>query len=78
MTATPALPSNLTYNCSFSANGDVFPLLVEAVEVEAGTMYQCNITAAITDLDSVIEGLPLLVQSSGVYSIDSLPLVCSD
>ena len=66
MTATPALPSNLTYNCSFSANGDIFPLLVEAVEVVAGTMYQCNITAAITDLDSVIEGLPLLVQSSGV------------
>ena len=76
VTATPALPSNLTYNCSFSANGDIFPLVVEAVEVAAGTMYQCDITAAITDLDSIREGLPLLVQSSGVL-LQSLPFVCS-
>ena len=77
VTAVPPLPSNLTYNCSFSANGDIFPLLVEAVEVEAGTVYQCNITAVITDLDSVREGLPLLVQSSCVL-LHILPLVCSD
>ena len=57
MTATPDLPSNLTYNCSFSGSGDMFPLVVEAIEVVAGSLYQCDITAAITDLDSVKEGL---------------------
>ena len=59
VTATPDLPSNLTYNCSFSGSGDMFPLVVPAVEVVAGSMYQCNITAAITDLNSVKEGLLL-------------------
>ena len=59
VTASPDLPSGLTYNCSFSGSGDVFPLVVPAVEVEAGSLYQCNITAAITDLDSVKAGLYL-------------------
>ena len=57
MTATPDLPSDLTYNCSFSGSGDMFPLVVEATEVVAGSLYQCDITAAVTDLDSVKEGL---------------------
>ena len=57
MTATPDLPSNLTYNCSFSGSGDMFPLVVEAIEVVAGSLYQCDIAAAISDLDSVKEGL---------------------
>ena len=57
VTADPDLPSNLTYNCSFSGSGDIFPLVVPAVEVVTGSLYQCNITAAITDLNSVKEGL---------------------
>ena len=57
VTATPDLPSNLTYNCSFSGSGDMFPLVVPAVEVVAGSLYQCNITAAITDLKTVKKGL---------------------
>ena len=57
MTVTPDLPSTLTYNCSFSVSGDMFPLVVEAIEVVAGSLYQCDITAAVTDLGSVKEGL---------------------
>jgi hypothetical protein len=43
----------LTYNCSFSAPGEKFPLVVPAVEFVAGTQYQCNITNVATSLDSV-------------------------
>ena len=57
VTASPDLPSNLSYNCSFSGSGDMFPLVVPAVEVVAGSLYQCNITAAVTDLDSVKAGV---------------------
>ena len=57
VTASPELPSGLTYNCSFSGNGDMFPVVVPADEVVAGSLYQCNITAAITGLDSVKQGL---------------------
>ena len=34
----------------------MFPLVVEAVEVTAGSEYQCNITAAISDLGTVKQG----------------------
>ena len=57
VSASPSLPSGLTYNCSFSGSGDVFPIQVEAVEVVAGTEYQCDIRGAITDLDSVLAGM---------------------
>ena len=57
MSASPSLPSGLTYNCSFSGSGDVFPIEVEAVEVVAGTEYQCDIRGAITDLGSVLAGM---------------------
>ncbi|CAI8038569.1 Plexin-A4 [Geodia barretti] len=53
VTATSPLPGNLTYNCSFSAPGEKFPLVVPAIEVVAGTQYQCNITNVATSLDSV-------------------------
>ena len=35
----------------------MFPIEVEAVEVVAGTEYQCDIRGAITDLDSVLAGM---------------------
>ena len=56
VSASPSLPSGLTYNCSFSGSGDVFPVEVEAVEVVAGTEYQCDIRGAITDLGTVQAG----------------------
>ncbi|CAI8056125.1 Plexin-A4 [Geodia barretti] len=52
VTATSPLPENLTYNCSFSAPGDKFTLVVLAIEVVAGTKYQCNIANVATSLDS--------------------------
>ena len=55
--ATPSLPSGLTYNCAFSGSGDVFPIEVVAVEVVAGTEYQCDIGGAITDLGTVLAGM---------------------
>ena len=57
VSASLSLPSNLTYNCSFSGSGDVFPIEVEAVEVVAGTEYQCDIRGAITDLGTVQAGM---------------------
>ena len=57
VSASPSLPSGLTYNCSFSGSGDVFPIEVEAVEVVAGTEYQCDIRGAITDLGTVLAGM---------------------
>ena len=57
VSASPSLPSGLTYNCSFSGSGDVFPIEVEAVEVVAGTEYQCDIRGAITDLGTVQAGM---------------------
>ena len=56
VTASPSLPSGLQYNCSFSGSGDVFPIVVEAVEVVAGTEYQCNIDQPINDLGVVQTG----------------------
>ena len=48
-----------------------------AIEVEAGTMYQCNITGAITDLDSV-RGLALLVDFSFVSVEVGIPFATSE
>ena len=57
MSVTPSLPANLSYNCSFTGSGSVFPVRVQAVEVTPGTEYQCNITGAVTDLGTVITGM---------------------
>ena len=57
VSVSPSLPSGLTYNCSFSGSGDVFPIEVEAVEVVGGTEYQCDIRGAITDLGTVLAGM---------------------
>ena len=56
VTVEPGLPEGLTYNCSFSATGENFPLVVPAVELVAGTQYQCDITGSVTALDSVQQG----------------------
>ena len=53
----PGLPEGLTYNCSFSGSGAGFPLVVPAIELEAGTQYQCNITGRISDLSSIAHGM---------------------
>ena len=53
----PGLPEGLTYNCSFSGSGAGFPLVVPAIELEAGTQYQCNITGSISDLSSIAHGM---------------------
>ena len=53
VTVSPDLPSSLSYNCSFSGSGDIFPLVVPAIEVVTGSQYQCNITGTVTTLDSV-------------------------
>ena len=53
----PGLPEGLTYNCSFSGSGAGFPLVVPAIEMEAGTQYQCNITGSISDLSSIAHGM---------------------
>ena len=60
VTASPSLPSGLQYNCSFSGSGDVFPVVVEAVEVVAGTEYQCNINQAINVLGVVQTGIEMV------------------
>ena len=57
MTATPDLPSGLTYYCLFSGSGAVFPPVVPAIEIEAGSQYQCNITGSVSRLNSVKQGL---------------------
>jgi len=57
VSASPSLPSGLTYKCSFSGSGDVFPIEVEAVKVVGGTEYQCDIRGAITDLGTVQAGI---------------------
>ena len=57
MTATSPLPENMMYNCSFSAPGDKFTLVVPAIEMVAGTKYQCNIANVATFLDSVKQGM---------------------
>ena len=57
MTVTQPLPDDLTYNCLFSAPGEKFPLEVPAIEVVAGSQYQCNITNVATSLESVKQGL---------------------
>ena len=54
--ATSPLPDDLTYNCLFSAPGEKFPLEVPAIEVVAGSQYQCNITNVATSLESVKQG----------------------
>ena len=57
MTVSPDLPSNMTYNCSFSGSGDIFPVVVAAIELVAGSQYQCDITDSITALDAVKLGV---------------------
>ena len=57
MTVEPGLPEGLTYNCSFSATGENFSLVVPAFELVANTQYQCDITGSVTALDSVQQGL---------------------
>ena len=57
VTPVPGLPEGLTYNCSFSGSGAGFPLVVPAIELEAGTQYQCNITGRISDLSSIAHGM---------------------
>ena len=57
VTASPILPSGLTYKCSFSESEGVFPVEVEAVEVVAGTEYQCDIRGAVMDLGTVLAGM---------------------
>ena len=55
MSVSPDLPEGLTYNCSFS--GSEAPIVVPAIEVVAGSEYQCNITDIVTTVDGVKEGL---------------------
>ena len=61
MTVSPDLPSNMTYNCSFSGSGDIFPVVVTAIELVAGSQYQCDITDSITALDAVKLGVCVCV-----------------
>ena len=61
MSASPDLPEGLTYNCSISGRGT--PLVVPAIEVVAGSEYQCNITDIVTTVDGVKEGLMMIVIS---------------
>ena len=73
VSASPSLPSGLTYNCSFSGSGDMFPIEVEAVGVVAGTEYQCDIRGAITDLGIVKAGM----ETSCHVGMDFPERVCS-
>ena len=61
MTVEPGLPEDLTYNCSFSATGENFHLVVPAVELVANTQYQCDITGSVTALDSVQQGVLYMI-----------------
>ena len=73
VSASPSLPSGLTYNCSFSGCGDVFPIDVGAVEVVAGTEYQCDIRGAITDLGTVLLGMETSCHDFPRESFSGLP-----
>ena len=55
MSASPDLPEGLTYNCSFAGIGA--PLVVPAIEVVAGSEYQCDITDIVNTVDDAKEGL---------------------
>ena len=72
----PGLPEGLTYNCSFSGSGAGFPLVVPAIELEAETQYQCNITGSISDLSSIAHGMSEHTQRL-IKMLDIL-IPCSD
>ena len=79
VSVSPSLPSGLTYKCSFSGSGDVFPVEVEAVEVVAGTEYQCDIRGVFTDLATVLVGMEAScsVCTAELYCTLSPHTVCS-
>ena len=54
VSASPGLPGGLTYNCLFSGNG--VAILVPAIEVVAGSQYQCDLTDTVIALDRVKDG----------------------
>ena len=59
VTASPDLPGGLTYNCSFSGSGA--NIVVPAIEVVAGSQYQCDLTDTTIILNSAKDGIYLRV-----------------
>ena len=54
VSASPGLPGGLTYNCFFSGSGAT--MLAPAIEVVAGSQYQCDLTDTLIALDRAKDG----------------------
>ena len=67
VTASPDLPGGLTYNCLFSGDGP--EIVVPAIEVVAGSQYQCDLTDSTIAVDGVKEGLRMLNKTPVINSL---------